>query len=116
MACFDAFLVLKELGANPDLIIIAGGGARSHLWRQIVADVFNLPVQSPKAWEQAALGAAILAGSGAGYHNLSEAALKWPKYDNTIIPDSRRHERYRKMFDIFQSVYRATRKEPAHFK
>ncbi|MGB3714665.1 MAG: xylulokinase, partial [Candidatus Promineifilaceae bacterium] len=47
MACYDAFSVLKELGARPEQIIMAGGGARSRLWRQIVADVFNLPVQSP---------------------------------------------------------------------
>jgi xylulokinase len=109
MACYDAFSVLKELGAGPEQIIMAGGGARSHLWRQIVADVFNLPVQSPNVGEQAAFGAAILAGSGIGFHNTSQAAMEWPSYDYPIEPDPQRHELYLGLFDIYRSAYLALR-------
>lgn len=111
MACYDAFLVLKELGARPEQIIMAGGGARSRLWRQIVADVFNLPVQSPRVWEQAAFGAAILAGSGIGYHSTSQAATQWPSYDYRVEPDTQRHEQYLRLFDIYRSAYLALQPE-----
>jgi xylulokinase len=111
MACYDAFSVLKELGARPEQIIMAGGGARSRLWRQIVADVFNLPVQSPHVWEQAAYGAAILAGSGIGFHNTSQAAVEWPSYETPVEPDHQRHEQYLKLFDIYRSAYHALRLE-----
>ena len=43
-ACYDAYGVLAELGVQSQSIILAGGGAKSTLWRQIVADVFGMPV------------------------------------------------------------------------
>jgi xylulokinase len=107
LACYDAFSVLGEFGAGPELIVMAGGGARSLLWRQIVSDVFNLPVQSPVIWEQAALGAAMLAGSGIGIHDTNQAALAWPRYGSLIEPNLRRHERYQELMDIFRSAYHA---------
>ncbi|MGB3712823.1 MAG: FGGY-family carbohydrate kinase, partial [Candidatus Promineifilaceae bacterium] len=104
-----AFSVLKELGARPEQIIMAGGGARSRLWRQIVADVFNLPVQSPNVWEQAAYGAAILAGSGIGFHSTSQAATEWPSYEFPVEPDPQRHEQYSRLFGIYRSAFHAVR-------
>ena len=107
LACYDAFSVLGEFGSEPELIVMAGGGARSLLWRQIVSDVFNLPVQSPVIWEQAALGAAMLAGSGIGIHDTNQAARAWPRYGPLIEPNLRRHERYQEHMDIFRSAYHA---------
>ncbi len=54
----DAF---RQLGFVPKEIRLIGGGAKSTLWRQIVADVLNLPVKVPVLEEAAALGAAIQA-------------------------------------------------------
>ena len=54
----DAF---RKLGFVPKEIRLIGGGAKSNLWRQIVADVLNLPVKVPVLDEAAALGAAIQA-------------------------------------------------------
>jgi xylulokinase len=112
MACFDAYSVLRDLDGSPDLIVMAGGGARSRLWRQIIADIFNLPVQSPVVREQAAYGAAMLAGSGAGYHKLPQAARQWSNYGAPIEPNPQHHEQYRSLFDIYRSAYRATQIEP----
>ena len=42
---YDAYDILRELGARAETVILAGGGARSTLWRQIVADIFGKPVQ-----------------------------------------------------------------------
>ena len=43
-ACRDAFAALHEAGRGPERIVMAGGGGRSPFWRQMVADVFGLPV------------------------------------------------------------------------
>jgi len=112
MACFDAYSVLEELDASPGTIVMAGGGARSRLWRQIIADVFNLPVQSPLVREQAAYGAAILAGSGVGYHCIPQAARQWPAYDVPVEPNPQNHEQYMSLVDIYRSAYHATQIEP----
>ena len=54
----DAF---KKVGFKPAEVRLTGGGSKSHTWRQIVADVLNLPVVIPKIQEAAALGAALQA-------------------------------------------------------
>lgn len=54
----DAF---RKLGFEPKEIRLIGGGAKSPLWRQIAADVLNLPIKLPVAEEAAALGAAVQA-------------------------------------------------------
>ena len=53
--------VLKQLGINPSEIRLVGGGAKSPLWRQMVADVFNCPVVCPQSSEAGAVGAALQA-------------------------------------------------------
>jgi xylulokinase len=50
---------LDKLGVKPKEIRVTGGGAKSAAWRQIMADVFGLPVVAMKEDEGAALGAAI---------------------------------------------------------
>ena len=57
-AGLDRFI---ELGCDIDSIRLTGGGASSAVWRQIVADVFDLPVTVQKNDEGAALGAALQA-------------------------------------------------------
>jgi sugar (pentulose or hexulose) kinase len=53
--------VLKQLGIDPSEIRLVGGGAKSPLWRQMVADVFNCPVVCPESSEAGAVGAALQA-------------------------------------------------------
>jgi len=53
--------VLKQLGIDPSEIRLVGGGAKSPLWRQMVADVFNFPVVCPESSEAGAVGAALQA-------------------------------------------------------
>ncbi|MET0893160.1 MAG: xylulokinase [Pseudoxanthomonas sp.] len=55
---FDAFL---SAGMQFDRIVLTGGGATSAAWRQMVADVFDLPVEVPREAEGAAFGAALQA-------------------------------------------------------
>jgi len=53
--------VLKQQGLTPTEVRLVGGGARSPLWRQLVADVFNCPVVCPESSEAGAMGAALQA-------------------------------------------------------
>src|SRR5271170_2468715 len=68
----DTFTLFGEMKVAVNRIRLGGGGARSPLWRQIQADVYNHSVEIVAAEEGAAFGAAILAGVGAGL---------WPDVD-----------------------------------
>lgn len=105
LATYDAFQVLRETGASPQRIVMAGGGARSPLWRQMVADLFGLPVFALSTVDQAAMGAALLAGTGAGSFTPVEASQQWAQYGARSDPDTRRHERYQELSEIFQEAY-----------
>lgn len=105
LATYDAFAVLRETGATPERIVMAGGGARSPLWRQMVADIFGLPVFALSTVDQAAMGAALLAGAGAGMFAPVEASQEWAHYGARSEPDVRRHERYQELSKIFREAY-----------
>jgi xylulokinase len=112
LACYEAYLALLETGkAPPEKLVLAGGGARSPAWRQIVADVFGLPVNRLVVPEQSAAGAALLAGAGIGLFDAGEAAQEWARYDPPIEPDSRRHARYQEILPIFQRAYQMHRED-----
>ena len=109
LACLDAFEALGQAGARPARIIMAGGGARSKLWRQIVAGVFNLPVLALATEEQAAVGAALLAGAGLGLFEAAAAAKAWVAYEDQVEPDPRAHEVYSRLLGIYRDAYRKHR-------
>jgi xylulokinase len=108
---YDAYQVLLEAGAQPERIIIAGGGARSRLWQQIVADVFGLPVMRLQVNEQSALGAALLAGAGSGHLELVEASHQWASYDHPFEPNYSDRVHYLELLEIFQLAYSEHREE-----
>lgn len=108
-ATYDAFLALRELGQAPQRIVLAGGGARFGLWRQIVADLFDLPAVTLMGDDQTAIGAAILAGAAIGWHDPVSAAMSW-RTEATITTSNPRHrETYRDLFGIYQRSHRALR-------
>ena len=90
-----------------DEIVASGGGARSDVWLQIQADVFDLPVKVAKTQEQAGLGAAIAAGTGAGiYAGIEEGCARTVRYrDEVFLPDSARHAVYKEYYALFKELY-----------
>jgi xylulokinase len=104
-ACLDAFEALREAGSQPERIVMAGGGARSPFWRQMVADAFGLPVYALATTDQAAMGAALLAYSGIREIDPVETAQRWTSYGPATEPDMRRHDRYLEMHAIFREAY-----------
>jgi len=111
LAFYDGYHVLQELGAHPSRVIMAGGGARSAVWRQIVADVFGLPVQRLQVAEQSAMGAALLAGVGMGLFDPLEVAQRWAVYGPATGPEGGRHAQYGELLSIFRDAYRKHRED-----
>jgi len=109
----DCLEVFEELGIKIEQVIASGGGAKSKVWRQIQADVFNKEVFSTQSVEQAAMGAAILAGVGVGiYKDVEEGCKKVVKYKGEKIqPISENVHIYNQRFKIYQSLYQDLKKD-----
>lgn len=104
-ALFDAWRALRETtGANPSCITLAGGGARARVWRQIIADLFGLPVRSLRGSNQSALGAAMLAAACAG-DPVPDLVDRWVRQEVALQPDPVAHARYQALFAIFHDAY-----------
>jgi xylulokinase len=88
-------------------IIICGGGAKSALWRQIIADTFNLPVKTTYgSAEGSAYGAAVTAGIGCGIWESAEDAAKDNPICEITAPDPANREVYAKAYREYCNLYR----------
>ncbi|MEZ4665903.1 MAG: xylulokinase [Thermomicrobiales bacterium] len=108
-ALLDAFQVLRELGGSPERIVLAGGGARSRVWTQIVADIFDLPVDPLVESEGSAMGAAIVAGTAVGWYDLESGSHRSARNGPRVEPNARSAEIYRALHPIFRRAYLALR-------
>jgi autoinducer 2 (AI-2) kinase len=101
-------LVREATDSSPTEIIFAGGASKGDLWCQILADVLNLPVKVPVVKEATALGAAIMAGYGAGvYSDISKTARGLVKWDKSFIPNADNHATYEAMYTPWRKIYEA---------
>jgi len=83
----------------PERIRLTGGAARSEVWGQMFADIFQVPVEIPAGTELGALGAAICAAVAAGVHDSYEAACgAMVRFDRTHEPNRELAETYAKKF------------------
>jgi len=98
--------VFKSIGIAPLQLKLTGGGARSDLWNQIMADVLNIVCVRNEIEEATSLGAAILAASGAGlFPDISEAAENICKVEKKYIPDETQHKFYNKLYNFSYDLY-----------
>jgi xylulokinase len=109
----DSLELMKGLGLNADRVHTSGGGARSRLWRQILADVLGVTVVTASASEGAAQGAAMLAGVGTGVFPSVEAAVEpfvregdpvHPGPDAAVYDDY--YPRYRSLYPALAPEFR----------
>ena len=99
----DSLELMRDLGLKFDHVRASGGGAKSPLWRQILADVFKTPITTVNVTQGAAFGAALLAGAGTGvYPDVISACEQVVKTsDRTAVSaDSR-------VYDAYYPRYRA---------
>lgn len=105
----DSFEVARSLGLSIERSTICGGGAKSPLWRKIIANVLNIKIDRIASEEGPGYGGAILAAVGCSeYASVEEAARKLVKVIETIEPEpelaARYEERYRKFAEIYPAL------------
>ncbi len=113
----DSFEIAKSLGIPVARTGICGGGARSPLWRTIIANVLNIPVDIPGTEEGPALGGAMLAAVACGeYESVEAAAEHIVKITGTVEPEPALAEKYEQKYAQFVRIYPACRKLFADLK
>ena len=106
----DSFTIFRELSLPVERIRLAGGGARSALWRQIQADVYAHTVEVVEAEEGAAYGAAILAGVGAGnWSSVDEACDAVVHTAQQIRPNPESVAVLNRSYEVYRRIYPALR-------
>lgn len=101
----DCLSILSEMGVKPDRMLACGGGGRSEVWRQMLADVFECPVCVAQS-EGPALGVAILAGVGAGlYPSVKEACDQMIHVSSEQNPIQENSQSYAKKYEMYRSIY-----------
>jgi xylulokinase len=108
----DSLEILREMGVPLGEVRFAGGGARSALWRQIQANVFELPGVTLNVSEGPAFGAALLAGVGTGvYSSVEEACQATLRAADRVEPQASAAAAYARMYPIFRALYPALREQ-----
>ena len=103
----DCYRTLEEMALPVKRIFLIGGGARSKLWSDIVANVFDCTVAVPTPGD-ASFGACLLAGTGIGaFPGVKEAVAKCLHVDRTITPDPGEAAEYRKLFGRYREIHDA---------
>lgn len=112
----DCVEVAKSCGTKIRKTRICGGGAKSPLWRQVIADVMNIPVEVPAVEEGPSYGGAMLAMVACGeYESVQKAAEKLVKIKTTVEPDENAAAGYEKRYKIFTRLYPALKEVYADF-
>jgi xylulokinase len=103
----DSLELMRALGLSIEQVRASGGGARSPLWRQMLADIFDTHIVTVKVAEGAAYGAALLAGVGAGvYENVAKACDTAVQLTGRTVPGSAVSV-YADFYPRYQALYPA---------
>ncbi len=104
----DCLEIARENGLDIKATNICGGGAKSDVWKKIIANALDLTVSSPVTEQGPSYGAAILAMVGNGeYKNVEEAAEKIIKIKSSVKPDAELVEKYNAKYTTWKKLYPA---------
>src|SRR6185369_1114572 len=105
----DMFCLMREVGLGSiDQIRVSGGGAKSSLWRQIIADTLGAELVTVNTTEGAAYGAALLAGVGVGvWPNVDAACAETIAVADRVSPNPAARAIYESMYEQYQKLYPA---------
>lgn len=102
----DSFEVAKSLGVDIKRTKICGGGAKSDLWKKIIANVLNIKVDVLENEEGPSMGGAMLAAVACGeYASVEEAAKSIVKVVDTVEPDPELAAKYEARYQVFKKIY-----------
>jgi len=104
----DLLELVRDFGLRIEQVRASGGGARSELWRQILADIFATELVTINVTEGAAYGAALLAGVGGGiYASVEEACEATIRVVTRTEPRPEQVELYNAYYPVYRSLYGA---------
>ncbi|MCC6508281.1 MAG: xylulokinase [Pirellulaceae bacterium] len=106
MSLRESLEIFKELEVPIREMRVSGGGAKSSLWKQIMADVMNQPACTMNAEQGPAFGVALLAATGCGeFKNIEEACKATIEVTHKTTPERGAVKRYDRSFEIYRSLY-----------
>jgi xylulokinase len=109
-ALTDSARLMRDLGVNLDVVRATGGGARSALWRQVLASLFDARVLTALTDAGPAFGASILAGVGTGcWASVDDAANSLVQISAETMPDPDLAATYAGYYRLFDGLYPALR-------
>ncbi len=103
----DSFELMKKAGlAGIKQVRVSGGGAKSPIWRQILADVLNAELVTVNTTEGGAFGAALCAGVGAGvWGDIDQACAETISLTGKTTPDPEEVAEYEKHYQVYTGLY-----------
>jgi xylulokinase len=104
----DSLEIARSLGIDIKKTKLSGGGAKSPIWQQILANILDIDVEILETEEGPSLGGAILAAVACGeYASVEDAARSIVKVKKTIYPQKELVEVYRRKYEVFRKLYPA---------
>jgi xylulokinase len=103
----DMFCLMRDAGLGTiEEVRVSGGGAKSLLWRQVLADTLDAELVTVNTTEGAAFGAALLAGVGAGvWSNVDEACAATVSISDRVSPNKETTKLYDSIYDQYKRLY-----------
>lgn len=106
----DCVEAARKAGIGIARATVCGGGAKSRVWREILANVLNCAIVSPVTEQGPAYGAAILAMVGSGlFPDVETAAKQLVRLRETVLPRGELVRRYEQKYEVFTHLYPALR-------
>ena len=104
----DGVGVARGLGLEIRPSKLCGGGARSPLWRRILANVLNITLESPASEQGPGMGGAMLAMVACGaFASVADACRALVRVSGTVRPDPELAARYAARYRQFRQIYPA---------
>ncbi len=104
----DCFESARKQNINITSSMLCGGGAKSPLWRKMLANILNIPLSIPQTEQGPSYGAAMLAAVSTGqFANVRECADSWVKIKETVVPDAAIVKKYELKYQHWRQLYPA---------
>lgn len=112
----DSVEVARSLGITINASKICGGGAKSPLWKKIIANILNVELECLESEQGPGMGGAMLAMVACGeYASVQEACNEFVRVTSTVKPDPHLVAKYEKRYQQFKKIYPACKELFAEF-